>query len=97
MKKILLPKSPNITSEEMKGNLKRLYIWAKVKDVGVNKVLIDGGAAINLMPSKLLKKIGKSVMTRVQSMFLVSFYLSFYAILESNHVVFMHIHAFVES
>src|ERR1044072_9826171 len=45
----------------MKSHLKPLYIWAKVEDVGVNKVLIDGGDAINLMPSTLLKKIGKSV------------------------------------
>jgi hypothetical protein len=48
-------------TESMKSHLKPLYIWAKVEDVGINKVLIDGGAAINLMPSALLKKIGKSV------------------------------------
>jgi hypothetical protein len=48
-------------TESMKSHLKPLYIWAKVEDVGINKVLVDGGAAINLMPSILLKKIGKSV------------------------------------
>ena len=47
-------------SEEMKRHLKPLYIWAKVEDVGVNKVLIDGGETINLMPSTLLKQLGKS-------------------------------------
>src|ERR1044072_2736704 len=48
-------------AETMKINFKPLYIWAKVEDVGINKVLIDGGADINLMPSALLKKIGKSI------------------------------------
>ena len=28
--------------EEMKRHLKPLYIWAKVEDVGINKVLVDG-------------------------------------------------------
>src|ERR1044072_2113111 len=48
-------------TETMKSHLKPLYIWAKVEDMGINKVLIDGGAAINLMPYTLLKKIGKSI------------------------------------
>src|ERR1044072_780030 len=42
-------------TETMKSRLKPVYMWAKVEDVGINKVLIDGGAAINLMPSSLLK------------------------------------------
>ncbi|MCI04018.1 hypothetical protein A2U01_0025060, partial [Trifolium medium] len=45
--------------EGMKSHLKPLFIQAKVNDVGVNKVLIDGGAAVNLMPEFLLHKIGK--------------------------------------
>jgi len=36
-----------------------LFIQAKVDDIGVNKVLIDGGVTVNLMPQSLLKKIGK--------------------------------------
>src|ERR1044072_8350988 len=44
----------------MKRHLKPIYIWAKVEDIGVNKVLIDGGAAIDLMPSMLLSKLCKS-------------------------------------
>ena len=43
----------------MKGHLKPLFIQAKVDDIRVNKVLVDGGAAINLMSQSLLKKIGK--------------------------------------
>jgi hypothetical protein len=34
----------------MKNHLKPLFIRAKVDGVGVNKVLIDGGDAVNLMP-----------------------------------------------
>ncbi|MCI38536.1 hypothetical protein A2U01_0059764, partial [Trifolium medium] len=45
--------------EGMKSHLKPLFIQAKVNNVGVNKVLIDGGAAVNLMPEFLLRKIGK--------------------------------------
>ncbi|KAK2384605.1 hypothetical protein QL285_071934 [Trifolium repens] len=47
--------------EGMKSHLKPLFIQAKVNNVGINKVLIDGGAAVNLMPKFLLKKIGKSL------------------------------------
>ncbi|WJX55947.1 hypothetical protein P8452_41659 [Trifolium repens] len=43
----------------MKNHLKPLFIRAKVEGVGVNKVLIDGGAAVNLMPLSMLPKIGK--------------------------------------
>jgi hypothetical protein len=43
----------------MKGNLNSLFIQAKVNDIGVNKVLVDGNATVNLMPQSLLKKIGK--------------------------------------
>jgi len=31
-----------------------------VDEIGVNKVLVDGGAAVNLMPQSLLKRIGKT-------------------------------------
>jgi len=31
-----------------------------VDEIGVNKVLVDGGAAVNLMPQSLLKMIGKT-------------------------------------
>eukprot|EP00256_Glycine_max_P066604 XP_025981199.1 uncharacterized protein LOC100802634 [Glycine max] len=44
---------------QMKSHLKPLFIRAKVENVGINKVLIDGGAAVNLMPRSMLYKIGK--------------------------------------
>jgi len=34
----------------MKNHLKPLFIQAKVDEIGVNKVFIDGGAVVNLMP-----------------------------------------------
>jgi len=43
----------------MKGHLKPLLIQAKVDNIGVNKVLVDGGAAVNLRLQSLLKKIGE--------------------------------------
>jgi len=43
----------------MKSHLKIVFIPARVDDIGINKVLVDGGAAINLMPQILLRKIGK--------------------------------------
>ncbi|PNX81480.1 hypothetical protein L195_g037499, partial [Trifolium pratense] len=39
-------------------HLKVLFIRAKVNDVGVNKVLVDGGAVVNIMPHFMLKKLG---------------------------------------
>lgn len=47
-------------SDEMKSHLKPLFVWAKVEEKGVNKVLVDGGVAINLMPKFMLKKLGKT-------------------------------------
>jgi hypothetical protein len=43
----------------MKNHLKPFFIRAKVEGVGVNKVLIDGGDTVNLMPQSMLPKIGK--------------------------------------
>src|SRR4051812_18107243 len=44
--------------EGMRNHLKPLYIRAKIENVGINKVLVDGGAAVNLMPQYMLKRIG---------------------------------------
>ncbi|MCI72768.1 hypothetical protein A2U01_0094032, partial [Trifolium medium] len=44
----------------MRGHLKPLFIKAEVnEDFKVNKVLIDGGTAVNLMPESFLSKIDK--------------------------------------
>ncbi|KEH29765.1 hypothetical protein MTR_4g051542 [Medicago truncatula] len=43
----------------MKVHLQPLFIQAKVDEIGVNKVLVDGGAVVSLMHESLLKKIGK--------------------------------------
>lgn len=44
----------------MQHNIKPLFIQAKINYVGVNKVLVDGGATVNLLPHFLLKNIGLS-------------------------------------
>ena len=43
----------------MKSHLKPLLIRAKVEGVAINKVLVDCGATVNIMPHHLLHKIGK--------------------------------------
>jgi hypothetical protein len=45
--------------DSMKSHLKPLFIKAKVDEIGVNKVLVDGGATVNLKHQSLLKRIGK--------------------------------------
>jgi len=47
-------------NDSMKNLLKPLFIQTKVDDIGINKVLVDGGTAVNLMPQSILKKIGKT-------------------------------------
>ena len=42
----------------MKNHVKPLFIRGKVKSVGINKILVDGGAAMNLIPLCMLKRIG---------------------------------------
>jgi hypothetical protein len=44
----------------MKSHLKPLFIQAKVDEIGINKVLVNGGDDVNLMPKSLLKRIGKN-------------------------------------
>jgi len=44
----------------MKNHLKPFFIQAKVDEVSINKVLVDGGTAFNLMPQSLLKRIDKT-------------------------------------
>lgn len=45
--------------ESMKIHLKPLFIRGKVGNVGVNKILVDDGVEVNLMPHYMLKRIGK--------------------------------------
>lgn len=43
----------------MKSHLKALFITGKVEDVPINKILVDYGATVNLIPHYMLRKIGK--------------------------------------
>lgn len=43
----------------MMYHLKSLFIREKVDGMAVNKVSVDGGAVVNLMPYTLFKKMGK--------------------------------------
>lgn len=44
----------------MMFHLKPLFIQAKIDGIAINKVFIDGGAVVNLMPLTVLKRLGKS-------------------------------------
>ena len=46
-------------TSDMMYHIKPLVIRAKVDDFSMNKVVVDGGAAVNLMPRSFMKRIGK--------------------------------------
>nr|KYP35446.1 hypothetical protein KK1_043514 [Cajanus cajan] len=46
---------------EMKDHLKPLLLTLMIEGVEVNKVLVDGGAAINILPQTMLKCFGKTL------------------------------------
>lgn len=48
---------------EMQQYLKPFLIWAKVENAGVNKVLVDGRATINLMPHSFLRRLENMTLT----------------------------------
>ncbi|RYQ84470.1 hypothetical protein Ahy_B10g103815 [Arachis hypogaea] len=41
------------------SHLRPLHITTTLSGIKVNKVLIDGGAAISLLPERMLRKVGK--------------------------------------
>jgi hypothetical protein len=55
--------SPNDTKfgkpEESSQYLKPLYIWGQIGGKPVSRMLIDGGAAVSLMPYSVFKKLGR--------------------------------------
>ncbi|RYQ84447.1 hypothetical protein Ahy_B10g103797 [Arachis hypogaea] len=46
-------------SEKQKFHLRPLHITATTSGIKVNKVLIDGGAAISVLPERMLMKVSK--------------------------------------
>lgn len=46
-------------NEAMKSHLKPLFITGKIKDVPINKILVDCDAMVNLILHHMLRKIGK--------------------------------------
>ncbi|XP_072071639.1 uncharacterized protein [Arachis hypogaea] len=46
-------------TERQKSHLRPLHITTTLSGIRVNKVLIDGGAAISLLPERMLMKVGK--------------------------------------
>lgn len=47
------------SDEVMRSHIKTLLIRGKVENVGINKIMVDGGATMNLMSHFMLQKMGK--------------------------------------
>ncbi|CAL2227579.1 unnamed protein product [Prunus armeniaca] len=47
-------------TRSMTQHLRPLFIYARINGMPFKKVLIDGGAAVNILPFKRLEKLGKS-------------------------------------
>jgi hypothetical protein len=45
--------------EESSQHLKSLYVWGHIDGKLISRMLIDGGAAVNLMPFSVFKKLGR--------------------------------------
>jgi hypothetical protein len=45
--------------EESSQHMKLLYIWGHINRKSISRMLIDGGAIVNLMLFSVLKKIGR--------------------------------------
>ncbi|CAI0509624.1 unnamed protein product [Linum tenue] len=50
----------NEPKPKMMRHLRPLYIRATLDDVPMSRVLVDNGAAVNVMPTRMLKKLGKN-------------------------------------
>jgi len=48
------------SDDSIRRHLKPLFIQAKVDEIGINKVLVNGDDVVNLMPQSLLRWIGKT-------------------------------------
>ena len=48
-------------SVDMTSHIKLLYIRAHLNGIPVSKVLIDNGLAINVMPLRMLRALGRSI------------------------------------
>jgi len=46
-------------TDDERQNLKALFVKGKVDGQPITKILIDGGAAINIMPYAVYRKLGK--------------------------------------
>jgi hypothetical protein len=36
-----------------------LYVWGHIDEKPISRMLVDGGAAVNLMPYSIFKKLGR--------------------------------------
>jgi len=48
-------------SDDERQHLKALFVKGRVDGQPISKILIDGGAAINIMPYAVYRKLGKEI------------------------------------
>ncbi|RYR53705.1 hypothetical protein Ahy_A06g028923 [Arachis hypogaea] len=73
--------------EKQKSHLRPLYITTTLSGIKVNKVLIDGGVAISLLPERMLMKVGKHPNDLVPTNIAFSHGLSFSSLCNANDMV----------
>ncbi|RYR59322.1 hypothetical protein Ahy_A05g025191 [Arachis hypogaea] len=61
-------------TEKQKSHLRPLHFTAFMSGICVNKVLVDGGAMISLLPERMLTKVGKHFDDLVPTNILVTDY-----------------------
>lgn len=76
--KVILEKPP----EEMTKHLRPLYIKAHISGKPVSRVLVDNGAAVNILPLRMVRRLSKSEQDLIPSEVSVT---SFYGSNERNH------------
>ncbi|RYQ99043.1 hypothetical protein Ahy_B07g086891 isoform A [Arachis hypogaea] len=74
-------------TEKQKSHLCPLHITTSLSGIKVNKILIDGGVAISLLPERMLMKVGKHPDDLVPTNIAFSHGLSFSLLRNANGVV----------
>ncbi|CAL8163276.1 unnamed protein product [Prunus armeniaca] len=59
-------------TREMANHLRPLFITANFRGIPIPKVMVDGGAAINLLPHRLLSRMGKTEKDLIATCFTVT-------------------------
>jgi hypothetical protein len=56
---LVLNRPPSPSQKESINQLKLLFVHGHIDEVPIAKMLVDGGAVVNLIPYSLYRKLGK--------------------------------------